>query len=67
LLLDGAPSTAEVFLTPNQSGRYRISGAPTASAFHEQVVEVTLETDSYFSTIDDARMKSYRLVRARAF
>jgi hypothetical protein len=29
---------------------------------------VTLETSSYFfSTIGDARMKSYRLVRARAF
>ena len=67
LLLDGAPSATEVFLKPNQSGRYRISGAPTAPAFHERVVEVTLETDSYFSTIDDARMKSYRLVRARAF
>jgi hypothetical protein len=67
LLLDGAPAAAEVFVEPSESGRYRISGAPAAPAFHDQVVEVTLETGSYFSAIDDARMKSYRLARARAF
>ena len=67
LLLDGAPAAAEVFQQPNQSGRYQISGLPVAPAFHDRVVEVTLETGSYFSTIDDARMKSYKLVRARAF
>jgi lysophospholipase L1-like esterase len=67
LLLDGAASATEVFVRPNETGRYRISGAPAAPAFNDQVVEVTLETDSYFSTIEDARMKSYRTVRARAF
>ena len=67
LLLDGAPAAAAVFAEPSESGRYRISGAPAGPAFDDQVVEVTLETDSYFSTIDDARMKSYRLARTRAF
>lgn len=67
LLLDGARAAEQRFEQPNASGRYRIRGAPAVPAFNEQVVEVTLETGSYFSTIDDPRMKSYRPVRARVF
>jgi lysophospholipase L1-like esterase len=67
LLVDGIQA-AELHLTGrNETGRYRISGTATAPPFHGPVVEVTLETSSYFSTLDDSRMKSYRLVRARAF
>ena len=65
LFLDGAVAAEALFERPNESGRYRISGAPAIPPFNEQVVEVTLQTSSYFSTIDDSRMKSYRLVHAR--
>ena len=67
LLLDGAAAAETLFERPNQTGHYRISGAPTVPPFYGQVVEVTLETRSYFSTIEDVRMKSYRLLHARAF
>ena len=67
LLLDGRPAAQQRIERPNENGRYRISGAPAGPAFDDDVVEVTLETGSYFSTIDDARMKSYRPLRARAF
>ena len=67
LFLDGAVAAETLFERPNESGRYRIAGAPVTPPFDEQVIEVTLETNSYFSTIDDPRMKSYRLVRARVF
>jgi hypothetical protein len=67
LQLDGARVADTVFEQPNQSGRYRIAGAPKVPPFYDRVVEVTLETSSYFSTIDDARMKSYRLLHARAY
>jgi hypothetical protein len=67
LLLDGAPAADTLFERPNTTGHYRISGAPRVPPFFDQVVEVTLETGSYFSTIDDARMLSYQLLRARVF
>jgi len=67
LLLDGAAAAETTFARPNESGRYKMSGAPRIPAFYGPVVEVTLETSSYFSTIDDARMKSYRLLHTRAF
>ena len=67
LLLDGAPAAEWAVQHPNANGRYRISGAPVIPAFYAPAVEIALETSSYFNTIDDTRMKSYRLVRARAF
>jgi hypothetical protein len=66
LLLDGAQSSEILVERPSGSGRYTIEGAPTVAAFDSRVVEVALETGSHFSTIDDDRMKSYRLLRAVA-
>lgn len=67
MLLDGVPAGELKVERPGGDGRFRISGAPRIPAFYDLVVEVTLETSSYFSTIDDARMKSYRLLRARVY
>jgi hypothetical protein len=67
LLLDGTEAATAVFERPQESGVYRVSGRPAGGVTQRDVVEVALETDSYFSTVDDHGMKSYRLRRARAF
>jgi hypothetical protein len=67
LLLDGTEAASLHVERPTADSRYRDSGAPAGPAFSDDVVEVTLETASYFSTIDDSRMKSYRPLRARAY
>jgi hypothetical protein len=67
MLLDGAPAATASFAHANGTGHYEISGAATAPPFDDQVVEVMLVTSSFFSTIDDPRMKSYRPLRASAF
>ena len=67
LYLDGARAGELRVERRNESGRYRVSGTPSAKAFHDDAVEVMLRTESYYTTLDDTRMRSYRLLRVRAY
>jgi hypothetical protein len=68
LWLDGDSAASATFEQPNETGRYRISGAAEWEGRADNpIIEVMLETGSYLSTVDDPRMKSYRLLNARAY
>jgi hypothetical protein len=66
--VDAAPPKVFRFEHPNESGVYDlVAEVPSrVSPQEEPAVEVMLETDSYFTWIEDHRMKSYRLLLARA-
>jgi hypothetical protein len=53
------------FPTPVEPGEYTLFAEVPSPVADELAVEVVLRTDSYFTTITDARMQSFRIVSAR--
>jgi hypothetical protein len=50
--------------TPDRAGDYELEISVPGPTELDPALEVLLATKSYFSTIDDHRMKSYQLLRA---
>ena len=63
--LDGELAATLTLSTAGEAGRHVIKGAFPEGHAPGPAVEITLRTDSYWMTIDDFTMKSYRLVSAR--
>jgi hypothetical protein len=64
LELNGYPSASLRLEQPEEAGRHRlVAELPPAGPF-DPAVEVLLNTDCYWTTINRSTMKSYRLIRA---
>ena len=61
--LQGEAATTLTLETTAESGEHTITAAVPVSIY-EDAIEVMLETESYWTTIDDARMKSFYLLSA---
>lgn len=66
LLLNGEAVSTHTLEMADNADPYTIKGViPTSCS--DDIIEVILETDSYFTTISDHRMKSFRLISAELF
>ncbi len=59
--INGAPAATLHLESTDQAGTHWITGRLPALEPEDWAIEVALETRSYFSGIDDHRMKSFRL------
>lgn len=63
--LNGKAVNQYDFPEPNASGRYALVADLPPLSDDDLAIEVLLRTDSYFTRINDATMRSFRLVSAR--
>ena len=65
LHLNGRLARRFEFAEPDPSGRYTLSAKAPPRGDDELVLEVVLETPSYFVQFNNGRMRSYQLLSAR--
>jgi hypothetical protein len=65
LHVDGMVAGRFSFAAPDGGDVHRLTAPVAPASAEDSVVEVILETGSFFSGITDARMKSYKLLGAR--
>ena len=61
--LQGQPATTLTLASVSESGEHRLTAVVPEGPYAE-AIEVILETDAYWTTIDDPRMKSFYLMSA---
>jgi hypothetical protein len=61
--LQGQPATTLTLASVSESGEHRLTAVVPEGPYTE-AIEVILETDAYWTTIDDPRMKSFYLMSA---